>query len=531
MPYDYVIVGAGSAGCVLAARLSEDPDVKVALIEAGPPDSMENIHVPLAFAQLFKTRVDWDYSTTPEPGLDRRRVYLPRGRMLGGSSSINAMIYIRGHRADYDEWRDLGNAGWGYDDLLPYFKRAEDNERGADAYHGVGGPLTVSEGRSRHPWMDSFMSAVDERGLPRNPDFNGREQDGFGYYQLTQRDGKRCSAAVAYLHPAMERSNLTVETDLLVHKVLLDGGRAVGVAGDRLGEPLEFRAEREVILAGGAYNSPQLLQLSGIGPAELLTLLEIPVVVDNPMVGQNLHDHPAAGAQWTTDRTGSLAEAMTEENLARFAEGVGPLTSNAAETGGFLRTRDDLPAPDIQFHILPALFLEEGLAPTTDNGMIISVCLVKPASRGSVLIRSAEPSSKPAIVHNYYAEESDVESMVAGLRHVVAFGATAALAPYCQTPVEIPASDSEEDLRAHLRAYTQTIYHPVGTCSMGQVVDDELRVQGVDGLRVVDASVMPTVPRGNTNAPVIAVAERAADLIRGRTAPAEALAEPAAAPA
>jgi choline dehydrogenase-like flavoprotein len=470
--------------------------------------------VPLAFAQLFKTRVDWDYSTMAEPFLDRRRVYLPRGRTLGGSSSLNAMIYIRGNRADYDGW---GRAGWGYDDLLPYFKRAEDNERGADEFHGAGGPLTVSEGRSKHPWMDSFMAAVDAAGLPRNPDFNGAEQDGFGYYQVTQRDGKRCSASIAYLHPAMARPNLTVETDVLVHNVTFENGRAVGVVGDRLGEPLTFLAEREVILCGGAYNSPQLLQLSGIGPAELLTLLEIEVVVDNPLVGQNLQDHPAVGAQWTTEETGSLAEAMTEANLMRFMEGMGPLTSNAAEAGGFIRSRG-LPAPDIQFHVLPALFLEEGLAATTENGMILSVCALKPESRGSVLLRSAEPSAKPAIVHNYLTEEADRQSMLAGMRMVLELGASTELAPYCKTPVIMPESDSDADLTAHLRAHTQTIYHPVGTCAMGSVVDDELRVQGVEGLRVVDASVMPSVPRGNTNAPVIAVAEKAADLIRGRVA-------------
>ena len=519
MSYDYVIVGAGSAGCVLAARLSEDPDVKVAVIEAGPPDSMDNIHVPLAFAQLFQTRVDWDYVTAPEPQLDRRRIYLPRGKTLGGSSSLNAMVYIRGHRADYDEWRDQGHAGWGYDDLLPYFKRAEDNERGADEFHGVGGPLTVSEGRSKHPWMDAFMAAVDDAGLPRNPDFNGAEQDGFGYYQVTQRDGKRCSTAVAYLHPALSRPNLTLETDLQVHNVLFEGGRAVGVVGDRLGDPIEIRAEREVILCGGAYNSPQLLQLSGIGPAELLTLLEIPVVVDNPLVGQNLHDHPAVGAQWTTELPGSLAEAMTPENLALFEQGTGPLTSNAAETGGFVRTRDGLPAPDVQFHVLPALFLDDGLSSTLENGMILSVCGLKPESRGSVLIRSAEPSAKPAIIHNYLTEDADRQSLLAGMRMVLDLGARTSMAPFCKTPAVFPASDSDADLMAHIRQYTQTIYHPVGTCAMGDVVDDELRVHGVEGLRVVDASVMPSVPRGNTNAPVIAVAEKAADLIRGRGAP------------
>ena len=289
--YDYVIVGAGSAGCVLASRLTDDPDVSVLLIEAGPPDSSDNIHVPVALSQLMHSQLDWDYSTLPERFADRRRIHLPRGKTLGGSSSTNWMVYIRGHRADYDEWRDEGCEGWGYDDLLPYFKRAEDNERGASEYHGVGGPLRVSEGRSRNPMTEAFLEACDQAGQRRNEDFNGAEQDGFGRYQVTQSDGRRCSTAVGYLRPAMSRPNLTVETFLQVHRVLFEGDRAVGVQAERMGELKEVRAEREVILCGGAYNSPQLLMLSGIGSAERLTMLQIPVVADLPAVGQNLQDH------------------------------------------------------------------------------------------------------------------------------------------------------------------------------------------------------------------------------------------------
>ena len=338
--YDYVIVGAGSAGCVLAARLTEDPDVRVLLVEAGPPDSIDNIHVPLAFSQLFRTQVDWDYSTGLEPHTDRRRIYLPRGKALGGSSSINAMIYIRGNRVDYDDWRDGGCEGWGFDDLLPYFKRAEDNERGASELHGAGGPLSVSDGRSCNPIMDAFLEGVQEAGQTLNDDFNGLRQDGFGRYQLTQRDGRRCSAAIAYLHPAMGRPNLEVQPFMQVHRVQFEGTRAVGVVAERLGELSEFRAEREVILCAGAYNSPQLLMLSGVGPAEALTLLQIPVVADLPSVGQNLQDHPAAGLAWSHDDERSLAGAMTDENMVEFAEhGRGPLTSNIAEAGGFVRTQ------------------------------------------------------------------------------------------------------------------------------------------------------------------------------------------------
>jgi choline dehydrogenase-like flavoprotein len=520
--YDYVIVGAGSAGCVLAARLSEDPDVSVLLIEAGPPDTNENIHVPVAFGSLFRTQVDWDYSTALEPFADGRRVYLPRGKVLGGSSSINAMVYIRGHRVDYDEWRDGGCPGWGYDDLLPYFKLAEDNERGPSEYHGVGGPLSVSDTRSANPIIGAFVEGAVEAGHPYNDDFNGAEQDGFGRYQVTQRDGRRCSAAVAYLHPVADRPNLEIVPYMHVQRVLFEGTRAVGVQAERLGATCEYRAQREVILCGGTYNSPQLLMLSGVGPAETLTLLEIPVVLDQPSVGQNLQDHPATGLAWAHDDERSLLSARAPEHVAEFAaHGRGPLTSNVAEAGGFIRTRPGLPAPDIQFHASPAMYVDEGLAPVAEHGFGFGPCMVKPASRGVVSILSPDPTAKPYILHNYFSEDSDMQAIVEGLRVGLEIARAPALAPFVKRPYyDMPDADSDEQLRAHVRRTTFTLYHPVGTCRMGSddgaVVDPQLRVRGVDGLRVIDASVMPTVPRGNTNAPTIALAERAADLIRAR---------------
>ena len=514
--YDYVIVGAGSAGCVLAARLSEDPDVRVALIEAGPPDTIENIHVPVAFSTLFRTQVDWDYSTAAEPHADRRRIYLPRGKTLGGSSSTNAMVYIRGNRADYDGWRAAGCTGWGFEDLLPHFIRAEDNERGASALHGAGGPLTVSEDRAPNPITDAFLQACAQAGLPANEDFNGATQEGFGRYQRTQREGRRCSAAVAYLHPAMARANLVVETHMQVHRVLFEGERAIGVQAARLGEICELRAARETIVCAGAYNSPQLLMLSGVGPGELLSMLQIPVVQDLRSVGQNLQDHAAAGLTWAHDEPVSLLDPLTEANLAAFVgEGRGPLTSNVAEAGGFIRSSAALEAPDIQFHAAPAMYVDE---PVTEHGFGVAPCLLTPASRGYVVPLSPDPTAKPYILHNYLAEEADMARMVEGLRVALEIARQPALAPYTTRPYYTPVSDSEEDLRAHIRQQVFTLYHPVGTCRMGAdaeaVVDTDLRVRGVEGLRVVDASVMPTVPRGNTNAPTIAIAERAAELIR-----------------
>jgi choline dehydrogenase len=521
--YDYVIVGAGSAGCVLAARLTEDPDVSVLLVEAGPADTKENIHVPAAFGSLFKTDVDWDYATAPENECNGRMMFLPRGKVLGGSSSINAMVYIRGAREDYDAWRDEGNPGWGYDDMLPYFKRSEDNERGESEYHGAGGPLTVSESRSRNPMSEAWIEAAAETGLRLNDDFNGERQDGVGMYQVTQRGGMRCSAAVAFLHPALERRNLTVETNLQVQRVLIDRGRAVGIAAERLGQPFEALAEREVILSAGTYNSPQLLMLSGVGPAEHLATREIDVAVDLPGVGQNLQDHINSGVIYTTDEPVSLLLGMEPQHQQEFAdEGRGPLTSNVAEAGGFFRSRQELAAPDLQFHAAPVMFVDEGLGDPVAHGISFGACILTPKSRGSVTLRSNDPSAKPWIRHNFLAEEDDVRVMLDGLRLTMDIARAPALSRYCRDPFMAPASNDEETMRAHLGRRSQTLYHPVGTCAMGSgpgaVVDADLRVYGVESLRVVDASVMPAVPRGNTNAPTIAVAERAADLIRGRTA-------------
>ena len=518
--YDYVIVGAGSAGCVLAARLTEDPDTRVLLVEAGPPDTSDFVHIPAAFSALFRTARDWDHMSAWEPGCNGRRIYLPRGRMLGGSSSMNAMIYIRGNRADYDEWAGQGCAGWAYDDLLPYFKRAEDNERGADEWHGAGGPLPVSEGRARSRTCSDFLEAADAVGLPANPDFNAAEQDGVGWYQVTQREGRRASAAVAYLHPALARPNLEVQTGCYVLKVLFEGARAVGVQVARGDEVLDFRAEREVIVSGGAYNSPQLLMLSGLGRPDELAALQIPVVAEAPEVGLNLSDHPTAGVVYASEEECSLKDALTEENIGHWMGGGGPLTSNLAESGGFVRTRDGLDAPDVQFHMVAAMYMQEGLLPPPAHGITLSACVLTPRSRGQVALPSPDPTVKPFIVHNYFDDPEDLRSAIEGVRLTMQITRTPPLKRYAQQPVLVPASEADADIEAHLRATAQTIYHPVGTCRMGSdpgaVVDVDLRVRGVEALRVVDASVMPSVPRGNTNAPTIALAERAADLIRGR---------------
>jgi choline dehydrogenase len=428
------------------------------------------------------------------------------------------MIYIRGNRADYDGWAAAGHAGWGYDDLLAYFKRAEDNARGADDLHGAGGPLRVSEGRSRNPIAAAFIEAAVEAGFARNDDFNGPDQDGVGWYQATQRDGRRCSAAMAYLHPVADRPNLEIRTSAQAHRILVEDGRAVGVAGERFGEPFEVRADREVLVCGGAYHSPALLQLSGIGDPDELALREIACVHELPEVGRNLSDHLVIGLQYAHDEPVSLLAAAldAETHLAQFTQsGTGSLTSTIAESGGFFRTGDDQPAPDMQFHTIPALFPDEGLGDGLEHGVTLSVCLLNPESRGRVTLASAEPSAKPRIAHEYLSAGRDAERLVAGLRRLIEVSRQPALAPYCKRPVAAPDGDGDAELLAHIRRHAQTIYHPVGTCAMGTVVDDELRVLGLDGLRVVDCSVMPTVPRGNTNAPVIAVAERAADLIAG----------------
>jgi choline dehydrogenase-like flavoprotein len=514
--YDYVIVGAGSAGCVLAARLSEDRDVRVAVIEAGPPDSESVIHMPLAFRQLFESRFDWGLWSEPEPELGGRRELLPRGRVLGGSSSLNTMIYMRGNRADYDGWAAMGLAGWGYQDVLPYFRRAEDNERGESYYHGAGGPLAVSDGRSMHPLVGACLEAAAEAGIAPTGDHNGPAQEGAGWFQFTQRNGRRCSTADAYLRPAVARGNVEVLTDTLATRIVFDGGRAAGVEVLRDNTLETVRAEREVIICAGAYHSPHLLLLSGIGPADELRALGVEPRLDLP-VGRNLHDHPMVVLVWLTDQE-SLRTAMTPGTLALFErEGRGPLTSGFAEGGAFIRTRPELDAPDIQLLFGGAAAPREAAdPPIRHDGFTIFAALLTPASRGQVTLRNGLAHAKPRILHNYYATGHDTRTMIEGARAALQIAARPALRKLRRADWAVPESDSDGDILDFARRNTRTIYHPAGTCAMGTVVDSELRVHGVERLRVVDASVMPVVPRGPTNAPVIMVAEKAADLIRGR---------------
>jgi choline dehydrogenase-like flavoprotein len=515
MAADYVIVGAGSAGCVLAARLSEEPDVNVLLLEAGGPDTVPEIHIPAAFPIMFKSSLDWDLLGEEEPGLDGRRLYLPRGRMIGGCSSINAMIYLRGNRLDYDGWAAAGCEGWSYDEVLPYFKRGEDNERGEDAYHGVGGPQSVSDSRSMHPLVDSMLEAAVQAGHDANPDLNGERQDGVGRFQLTQRNGMRCSTADAYLHPAAGRPNLEVRDCAFVERILFEGSRAIGVEFVRNGVRETRHAAREVILAAGAYQSPVLLMLSGIGPAEELAPLGIAVREELP-VGRNLQDHCMANLNYLSSEP-ALFGIFTPENFELLhTEGRGPLTSNLPEAGGFFRTRPDLPAPDVEFHFSPSLFHDEGLTAPHDHGYAFGPVLVNPSSRGKVMLRTPMADSKPRVLCNFLTTEEDRQSAIEGVRIALEIAAQPALQAVERAPFSVPESDSDSDILAWARRVAQPVYHPTSTCAMGVVVDSELRVHGVEGLRVVDASVMPTVTRSNTHAPTMMIAEKAADLILGR---------------
>ena len=514
--YDYVIVGAGSAGCVLAARLSEDPGVKVAVLEAGGRDSRPEIAMPIAFPMLLKSSVDWDIFGEEEPGLGGRRLYLPRGKVLGGSGSINAMIYVRGNRADYDEWAAGGAAGWSYDEVLPYFKRSEDNERGEDAFHGAGGPMSVSDSRAMSPLIEAMIEASVLAGHEHNPDFNGAKQEGVGRFQLTQRNGRRCSTAAAFLHPAAERPNLDVITDAMALRILFDGARAVGVEVARGDNVEEIRADREVILSAGAYHSPVLLMLSGIGPADDLELFGLKVRENLP-VGQNLQDHLMAQLNYETDES-SLFGAFTPENFERLDnEGRGPLTSNIPEAGGFFRTRPELDAPDIEFHYAPSMFYDQGLTAPHDSGYCFGPVVVKPSSRGWVKLRTPLPDSKPRVLCNFLTTEDDRQSVIAGVRLALEIAEQEPLRKTVRKPFSVPAGDSDAEILDFVRRAGQSVYHPTSTCAIGSVVDPQLRVYGFEGLRVADASVMPTVTRANTNAATIMIGEKAADMIRAET--------------
>ncbi len=485
------------------------------LLEAGPPDTVPEIRVPAAFPIMFKSSLDWDILGEPEPGLGGRRLNHPRGRMIGGTSSINAMIYLRGNRLDYDDWAAGGCTGWSYAEVLPYFKRSEDNERGESLYHGVGGPLSVSESRSMHPFIDAMLEAAVEAGHPANPDLNGERQDGVGRFQLTQRNGKRWSAADAFLHPAKSRPNLTVQDCSFVERIVFDGNRAIGVEAIRNGVRETFQAEREVIVSAGAFHSPVLLMLSGIGPSDELAPFGIPVRVDLP-VGRNLQDHCMANVNYLTDEEG-LFGIFTPDNFALLeTEGRGPLTSNYPEAGGFFRTQPDLPAPDVEFHFAAAPLVDEGLAPPVDNGWAFGPVIVKPSSRGKVTLRTPMADSKPRVLTNVVTTEDDRASMIAGVRIALEIAAQPALKAIEREPFSVPASDSEKDIVAWFERAAHTVWHPTSTCAMGDVVDAELRVFGVDGLRVVDASVMPTISRANTHATTVMIAEKAADMILGK---------------
>jgi len=522
--FDFIVVGAGSGGCAVAGRLSEDSRLSVALLDAGGANDGWRVTTPFALA-LKNKRANWAFETVPQPGLNGRIGYQPRGKGLGGSSAINAMVYIRGHRWDYDHWASLGNTGWSFADVLPYFKRAENNADFDGDYHGKQGPLHVNRLRTENPIRGIFLQAAQEAQFRTRDDFNAEDHEGLGSYQVTQKNGERWSAARAYVQPHLKsRANLRVETQTHVTRILFEGKRAVGVEYLSGKEVKQLRARREVILAAGAFQSPQLLMLSGIGDRQALAEHGIGTVHHLPGVGLNLQDHPDFVFGYASDyphfvhgsprRLPWLIRAIRQYRRERR----GPITTNFAECGGFLKTRPDLDVPDIQLHFVVAILDDHGRKRHKEAGFSCHVCLLRPKSRGRVTLASADPTQAPLIDPNFFGEDADLEAMVAGFKTTRRLMETPALRALQKKDMFTADVKTDDDIRAILRARVDTVYHPVGSCKMGTdaaaVVDPKLRVHGLEGLRVVDASIMPTLIGGNTNAPTIMIGEKAADMIK-----------------
>jgi choline dehydrogenase len=526
--YDFIVTGAGSAGCVVASRLSESGRHRVLLLEAGPPDRNPWIHIPLGFAKTYvDPGVNWKFETEPQPQLGNRRLYLPRGKTLGGSSSINGMVYIRGNHGDYDEWRQRGCEGWDWDSVLPYFKKAQNQTRGADDFHGIGGPLHVSDQPGRFELADAVLEACVQAGIPRNPDFNGAQQEGCGYYQTTTLDRRRWSTAQAYLRPARKRANLVVRTGAHATRVLIENNRAVGVEFHTAQGRETARARGEIIVSGGAYGSPQLLLLSGLGPAQHLQDMGIAVVRDMPAVGSNLHDHFNSYVAWRCSKAITLND-LENSKLRKLSAGVryalfrsGPMASNGIHAGLFTRTDQRLERPDVQLNIFEWSTLERGktgIVPHPFPGFTISPVHLRPDGRGAVRLGSADPLAPPAVLFDYLRTDYDMQAVIFGFRLARKIAEQPALKPYIAEELQPgPAITGDADLAAFVRESGVSNQHPTSSCAMGHgpntVVDPRLRVHGIDGLRVADASIMPVAVGGNTNAPTIMIGEKAAAMI------------------